>query len=170
MIIDIREEVADFLAYIRQRVAQHLASPQAAEPVGVIQFGFEIGQGNMAWLQFDTRPDATPDGTWSLPKNLEKTPRLDRPKWPVFADIPDGQPVFFIDVQGRKVEVLSAANTDEVVATIVGEAMKQALLQARAEGVFKPLPRVERCPMFVEHMEGFYSWPTCHDHSGENLL
>lgn len=170
MIIDIREDAEDFLAYIRHRVGQHMASSQSSELVGVINFGFEIGQGNMAWLMFDTRLNATPDGTWTLPKNIEKTPRLDRPKWPVFANLPDDKPVFFIDLQGRKVEVLSAENTDELVAIIVGDAMKQALLRARDEGLFNQLPKVAKCPMFVEHMEGFYSWPTCHDHSGENLL
>ena len=168
MIIDIREDVPDFLAYIRQRVEQHMASSQPSELVGVITFGFEIGQGNMAWLDFDTRSNAAPDGKWTV--RVGKTPRLDRPKWPVFYKIPKGKPVFFIDLQGRKVEVLCAENTDELVAAIVGDAMKQALLKARAEGFFNLLPKVPKCPMFVEHMERFYSWPTCNDHSGENLL
>jgi len=168
MIIDIREDVPDFLQYIRQRVGQQMANHQPSELVGVITFGFEIGQGNMTWLDFDTRANAAPDGKWTV--RVGKTPRLDRPKWPVFHQIPAGEPVFFIDLQGRKVEVLCAENTDELVATIVGDAMKQALLKARADGVFNQLPKVSQCPMFVEHMEGFYSWPTCHDQSGENLL
>lgn len=53
MIIDIRKDVPDFLAYIKRRVAQQVAAAknqQRPKRVRRIDFGFEFGQGNELWL------------------------------------------------------------------------------------------------------------------------
>jgi len=47
MIIDIRNDVPDFLGYVRQRVEQHMASSKPSDRVSRIECGFEIGQENM---------------------------------------------------------------------------------------------------------------------------
>lgn len=47
MIVDIRKDIPDFLAYIRGRVAQHVAESKkskGADPITRIDFGFEFGQ------------------------------------------------------------------------------------------------------------------------------
>lgn len=169
MIIDIRDDAADFLAYIRRRVAEHRAASKnlkKPKPVSQIDFGFEFGQGNELWLVFDTRPDAEPDGHWTL--QVGKVAALKRPKWPIWTELPAGEQVFFINLAGDKVNVMKSP--DKMICKIVGEAMKHALITARDEGLFKPLLKTEKCQMGVENMEGFYGWPKYKDRGKENLV
>jgi hypothetical protein len=169
MIIDIRKDVPDFLAYIKRRVAQQVAAEKnqkRRKRVKRIDFGFEFGQGNELWLVFDTRADAQPDGEWT--GQIEKIKGLKRPKWPLWEDLPDGEQVFFLDLKGKKVNVMR--NPDEKICKIVGEAMKHALLTARDQGLFKPLLIAEKCELGVENMEGYYGWPKYEDREKENLV
>ena len=169
MIIDIRHDLPDFMAYIRQRVAEQVsASKKLKRPklVSRIDFGFEFGQGNELWLVFDTRPDAEPDGQWTL--QAGKVTELKRPNWPIWDEVPNDEVVYFIDLKGKKVNVMK--NPDEKICRIVGDAMKHALTAAREEGVFDALPKAERCEMGVENMEGFYGWPLYKDRGKENLV
>ncbi|MCA9135559.1 MAG: hypothetical protein KDB00_02340 [Planctomycetales bacterium] len=169
MIVDIRKDVPDFLAYIRKRVAEQVAASKKLKrpkPVTRIDFGFEFGQGNELWLVFDTRPDAEPDGEWTL--KLDKVKALKRPKWPIWEELPDGEVVFFIDLNGEKVNVMKSP--DKKICKIVGEAMKHAMMEAREAGLFKRLPKAERCEMGVENMEGFYGWPKYKDRGKEDLV
>jgi len=135
MIIDIREDVPDFLTYIRKRVAEHIAASKKLKkpkPVTQIDFGFEFGQGNELWLVFDTRPNAEPDGEWTM--QVGKVAALKRPKWPIWHELPDDEVVFFLDLNGKKVNVMK--DPDKKICKIVGEAMKHAILTAREDGVF----------------------------------
>jgi hypothetical protein len=169
MLIDIRDDVPDFLDYIKQRVAQHLEnSGKLKKPkrVSQIDFGFEFGQGNELWLVFDTRPDASPDGQWTC--QVSKVTALKRPKWPIWADLPDGEQVLFVNLEGETVNVMKSP--DKKICKIVGEAMKHALLTARDQGLFQPLLKAERCEMGVENMEGYYRWPKFKDRGKENLV
>jgi hypothetical protein len=169
MIIDIRQDIPDFLAYIKKRVAEHVTAAKKQKkpkPVTQIDFGFEFGQGNELWLVFDTRPDAEPDGEWT--GQLDKVKSLQRPKWPIWHKLPEDEQVFFIDLKGKKVNVMT--NPDEKTCKIVGDAMKHALLTARDEGVFKPLPKAEKCQLGVENMEGYYGWPKYEDRGKKNLV
>ncbi len=169
MIIDIREEVPAFLDYLRQRVEQQVAHTKTLKRPRLIRridFGFEFGQGNELWLVFDTRPDAGPDGEWTV--QVQKVPALKRPNWPIWADLPKGEVVNFINLQGETVNVMRSP--DKKICKIVGEAMKHAMLTARDQGIFEPLSRAERCELGVENMEGFYGWPHFEDRGKENLL
>lgn len=169
MIIDIRNDIPGFLTYIKKRVAEHVAaSKKLKRPklVSQIDFGFEFGQGNELWLVFDTRPDAEPDGQWTL--QLDKVKPLKRPKWPIWHELAKGEQVFFIDIDGKEMNVMS--NPDKKICKIVGEAMKHALIEARDKGLFKPLSKTENCQMGVENMEGFYGWPKYKDRGKDNLV
>ncbi len=169
MIVDIRDDVPDFSAYIRRRVAEQVAASKKLKkprPVTRIDFCFEFGQGNELWLVFDTRPDAEPDGEWTV--QVDKVAALKRPKWPIWHELPDGEVVFFIDLNGAKVNVMKSP--DKKICKIVGKAMKHALIAARDAGVFKQLPKAEHCEMGVENMEGYYGWPKFKDRGKENLV
>lgn len=169
MIIDIRQDVPDFVAYIRKRVAEQVAtSRKLKKPKQVtrIDFGFEFGQGNELWLVFDTRPNAEPDGEWTM--QVDKVAPLARSNWPIWHELPDDEIVFFIDLNGEKVNVMKSP--DKKICKIVGDAMKHALIEARKDGVFEQLPKAERCEMSVENMEGYYGWPKYKDRGKENLV
>jgi hypothetical protein len=147
MVIDIRDDLPDLLDYVRRRVGEHLTSSPSrpsAEPVRIIQFGFEFGQANWVALAFDTRPDAEPDGEWS-----------------------DGVERFLIDLKGKQIDVMPSP--DELICGIVGDALKHVLLTAREQGVFTPLPKADRCELGVENLEGHYGWPAYDDRGRENL-
>jgi hypothetical protein len=168
MVIDIRNDVPDFLAYVCQRVEQHMANSEPSDRISQIIFGFEIGQGNDVWLHFDTRPNPEPDGAWT--RQIGKIPVLKRPKWPTWESLPEGEQVIFIDLQGQQVEVTTAENTDELICTIVGDALKHVLLTARDSGLFKSLPKSDRCEMGVmDVMSGYYGWPAYQDRGKENM-
>ena len=167
MIIDIREDVPELLEYVKRRVDEHVAKAATKNnlpPVKMIEFGFELGQANWVALVFDTRPDAEPDGEWSRGINRVL---LKRPKWPIWHKIPDDAEVFFVDLSGKKVDVME--DPDEVASNIVGEALKHVLLTARKQGIFKKLPKADKCELGVENLEGGYGWPDYDDRGKENL-
>ena len=167
MLIDIREELPELMAYVRRRVDEHVAkvATKRQRPVKMIEFGFELGQDNWVVLVFDTRQDAEPDGEWS--RGINKI-LLRRPKWPIWHKLPDDAKVFFIDLSGKKIDV--SDDGDEDACDVVGEALKQVLLTARDQGVFNKLPKADRCELGIEHLEGCYGWPDYEDRGKENLV
>ena len=64
-----------------------------------IDFGFEFGQVNELWLNFDTRPEAEPDGSWT--QQVNKIRGLKRPVWPIWHELPDDEVVYFVDLVGK---------------------------------------------------------------------
>jgi len=164
MIIDIRKDLPDFRAYLIGRTKAHVG-----EPVSRIQFGFEFGQTNYVVVVMDTRPDAKPDGEWTneVDSMFDNKTVLLRPNWPICSDLPEGERVTFIDVSGKEIDVMD--DPDNLICGIIGEALKQVLLTARAEGIFKTLPKQSRCELAVENIEGYYGWPKYEDRGKENL-
>jgi hypothetical protein len=168
MIIDIRKDLPDFDAYLRQRIAAHMETA-GSEPVSRVQFGFEFGQANYVVLVLDTRPDAEPDGEWTMAIDdmIDAKTALLRPHWPIWHKLPDDEHVSFIDISSKEVDVME--DTDNRVCTIVGEALRHVLLQARANGVFTRLSKNPKCELAVENIEGYYGWPPYEDRGKENL-
>lgn len=123
------------------------------EPVRLIQFGFEMGQGNAVVLYFDTRPDAEPDGTWDNAYG-DGSEVLDRPDWPVWHELPDDAKVELIGLAGERIDM----GSDRAI-ELVGECLKEVLLAAKADGDLSPLPKATPCGLAVEHSEGYYGWP-----------
>jgi hypothetical protein len=84
--IDIRKETPALAAYIRTRVKQHSASKAGRKPTKIITFGYELGQAGWVVLHFDTRPNAEPDGDWTL--EIDRL-MLPRPHWPIWHKMAD---------------------------------------------------------------------------------
>jgi len=166
MLIDIRKDLPDFHAYLTERIKAH----SAEKPVSQIQFGFEFGQSNYVVLVFDTRPDAEPDGEWTneIDTMIDNGTALMRPNWPIWHELPEGERVSFIDISGKEIDVLN--DPDNLICGTIGDALKQVFLTARAEGVFKNLPKHPRCELAVENIEGYYGWPKYEDRGKENLV
>lgn len=168
LIIDIREDVPDFLEYARKRVAQHVAKTKRQkepDPVRIIQFGFEFGQANWIAMFFDTREDADVDGEWTR-MGIERV-MLKRPKWPIWYKLPDDAHVYFINLAGEKIDVMG--NPDKLICQVVGDALKHALVTARKQGMFRSLVKAKKCELHVENLEGYYAWPLYADRGKENL-
>lgn len=165
--VDIRAEVPELLDYVRRRVTEFAGRAAAGERVSQITFGFEFGQGNWVALAFDTRPpaEAEPDGSWS--SDVEDF-FLERPAWPVWADLPEGARVRFLDLSGKEIDVM--LDPDGLICGIIGDALKYVLLTARGQGLFEGLQKANRCEMGVESLEGFYGWPVYEERGQENLV
>ena len=167
MVIDIRKDVPEFEKYVARRVSEHVAASKKhkkMKAVARIDFGFEFGQANWVALVFDTRKDAEPDGEWS--RGINKI-LLKRPKWPIWHKLHDDAIVEFIDLKGKKVNVMK--NPDEMICKIVGDTLKHVLITARDKGIFKPLLKTEKCELGVENLEGYYGWPAYEKRGRENL-
>ena len=165
--IDFRNDVPDFLDYVRCRVADFIRTAAAGERVSRIDFGFEFGQGNWVALAFDTRPDAEPDGAWSSGID-EDGFVLERPAWPVWHELPKRARVSVVDLSGTKTDVVD--DPDTLICGIIGDVLKHVLLMAREQGLFAPLPKADRCELGVESLEGFYGWPAYEARGQENLV
>jgi len=164
MIVDIRDDIPDFLSYVRTRVKAQ-AAKKKSPPVSAIQFGFEFGQANWVALVFDTREKFQSDGSWTTQfENI----LLERPKWPIWHKLPDDEQVHFIDIVGERKNVM--ADPDNLICPIVGDCLKQVLITARDEGLFTPLNVAKRCELMVENLEGYYGWPVNDYRGKENLL
>lgn len=167
MVIDIRDDIPEFEKYVARRVSEHMAAAKKLKkprPVSRIDFGFEFGQANWVALVFDTRKDAEPDGEWS--SDIDDI-LLERPEWPIWDELPDDAKVEFIDLKGKKINVMK--DPDEMICKIIGDALKHVLIAARDNGVFKPLVKTEKCELGVENLEGFYGWPAYEKRGRENL-
>lgn len=166
MIIDIRDDLADFRQYVLRRMEQQVKGPDKSLPVHQIDFGFEFGQQNWVALVFDTREDAEPDGEWI--NMIDESEFLQRPNWPIWDELPEGEQVSFINQAGETINVME--DPDNLICTIVGDALKHTLIAARDEGLFRPLPKAKGCQIGVENLEGYYGWPNYEDRGKDNLV
>ena len=69
---------------------------------------------------------------------------------------------------GKKRKITGETEFEDFVA-LFGDLLKDVLLKARADGVFKSLPKAEKCHMGVEEQEGRYGWPAHEDRGKDDL-
>ncbi|MFH5806084.1 hypothetical protein [Alienimonas sp. DA493] len=81
--IDLRAEAEDFRAFLKKRLAEFDPAdnfgPGEEGPVTLTTVGADAGQGGWIAVVFDTRPNARPDGKWTL--YLDEGTTLDRAHW-----------------------------------------------------------------------------------------
>ena len=165
--VDLPRHAKKLRDYVAKRVReQNRKSPDA--PVKIIALGFDYSHGGFVALYFDTRPNAAPDGEWTV--HIEGS-ELDLPQWNQAAEALGEMPVHFILTDGGKriVPADDTQFTNEEFAGLLGDMLKNVLLSARAEGVFENLRKAERCELMVEELEGHYAWPHYEDRGKENL-
>ena len=154
--------------YVAKRVRQqNKESPDA--PVKMIELGFDYSHGGFVALHFDTRPNAEPDGEWTV--HIEGI-ELDIPQWNNAAEALGQMPVHFILPDGvkRTVPADDKEFNHEAFVGLIGDMLKNVLVSARADGVFEQLRKAERCELAVEDLEGHYGWPHYEDRGKENLV
>jgi hypothetical protein len=168
--LDLREDFADVLAYVAERVRSFDPKtndgPGRGKSVRRIDVGYQCDQSGWMALIFDTRPKAEPDGQWTT--HIEEEGNLlDRPNWlAAFESLESGPLVVVLpDSTERKVR----KGSFEKLTEILGDLLKGVLLKARADGVFAGLPKASRCELGVEENDGAYGWPVYEDRGQENL-
>ena len=159
--IDLRKEQREILTHIKQRVKdfavyEHTGPGDGYDDIGFIELGFQFDQAGWLALVFDTRPDASGDGSWTL--WIEEN-QFDRGHWfQLFDDLVESaNPIQIIDLEGKK-RIFKSYDEGEI-AVLIGDLLKETLLLARKEKVFLELPLAKNCLMGVEEQSGLYGWP-----------
>jgi len=168
--LDLRKDFNEIYAHLVERVRTFDPSTNAGPgggsfPVHMIDFGFQCEQDGWVVLIFDTRPDAQPDGEWNsfIDENL-----FERRHWQeALLALEDGS----LDVllpDGKPRKITGETEFADFVA-LFGDLLKDVLLKARADGVFKSLPKGTECHMGVEEQEGRYGWPAYENRGNDDL-
>ena len=164
--LDLRKDFEDIYAYLTDCV-QHF-NPKKHDGLGgagkvkMIHFGYECAHAGWMLLVFDTRPDAEPDGEWT--SQIEGNER-EMKHWQRASDANMEQPIALLLPDGSK----SVLPMNSDLAALLGGLLKAVLLKARADGLFKKLPKVAGCELGVEHFDGDYGWPQYEARGDENL-
>jgi hypothetical protein len=167
--LDLREDFADVLAYVADRVGSFNPKtnkgPGEGKLVKRIDVGYQCDQSGWMALVFDTRPKAEPDGQWTL--YIDDNNTLERPDWLAAFESLEGNGLLVVLPNGKE-RKLRKGSFDKL-STILGDLLKGVLVKARADGVFAALPKAPRCELGVEEDGGGYGWPVYEERGRENL-
>ena len=166
--LDLRQDLAEVLAYVADRVRSFKASkndgPGKGKSVKRIDVGYQCDQAGWVALIFDTRPDAEPDGEWN--SHIEGN-TLDRPDWLAAFESLEGAPLVVVLPDGKERKLRKGSF--EKLTTIFGELLKEVLLKAKADGVLAGLQKAPGCELGVEEHDGAFGWPVYEERGQENL-
>ncbi len=170
MKLDLRKDFDDIYAYVVRRAqnfdpSKNAGPGEANSPIAMIDLCFECAQAGWVALVFDTRPNAKPDGEWTnyIDENL-----FERPHWLEAIETLEAKSVDVVLSDGKQRKISPDTDFDEFVG-LFGELLKGVLLKARADGVFKSLPKAVPCHMGVEELEGHFGWPEYENRGKEDL-
>ncbi len=169
--IDLKEDAAKVRAMLFDNVAKYVKlhrDPKTAgehRPVSRIDLWFWLYDGGLSppfvLLHLDTRPESEPDGTWSHESFAEvKLPRWRRS----IEKMIEGEMVEFVMRDGS----VRKGDADQIE-SVFGEFLVDVLKSARADGVFKILPKSAGCELGVESDDGEFGWPVYEERGRENL-
>ena len=146
----ITQRVRDYPLYINEGPGRDEASIQQ------ITIGYQFDQSGWLAIIFDTRPQAKNDGEWN---SYIEPNAIEFDEWHrAFSDlVENGSPINLILPDGTK-RKLGKGTTVEQVAESIGITIRDALLQARDNGVFAGLPLAPNCSYVVEEHEGYFGW------------
>ena len=170
MQLDLRKDFEEIYSYVVDRVRKFDPSKNSGpgdekSPVAQVLLGFQCDQAGWIALVFDTRPDAAPDGEWNsyIEDNI-----FERQYWHEASEFLEAKEIDVVLPDGSTRKISSDTHEEEYFA-IFGEMLKGVLLKARHEGVFKSLPKANRCHMGVEEHGGRYAWPRYEDRGKNDL-
>ncbi|QDV53990.1 hypothetical protein [Gimesia fumaroli] len=148
----VKKRVRDYPIYINRGPGED------EDPISQITLGYSVDQAGWIALVFDTRPDSEPDGEWN--SYIEEN-QLEFPKWAKAVDAfcDKGEPIELILPDGNQ----QTLGEDDDLAEVIGKVLKEILLKARKEKLFKDLPIAKSNMMGVEDQVGAYGWPDYDD-------
>jgi hypothetical protein len=133
--------------------------------VSVIEIDYSLGDGRaVPWIHlcFDTAPEGEHEGGHYSHPDFAKLPRQG---WlPAVQTVLSERKTGLVTTNGTKSAVGATLNRD------IGDFLVSCLLSARKDGVFKSLPRAERCQLGVEDQTGEFGWPRYEDRGKKNLV
>jgi hypothetical protein len=169
--VDLREDAKAIRAMLAEAVrsysGMHLAASTANSHAAVtrIDLTFSLGDSESTpWvhLNFDTKPGSNPDGAPTHPGFGQ----LDRDAWlSAVQAVCEEEKVVVVNMDGTTRECDDAGLGQQIGGFLVA-----VLKEARAAGVFAPLPKAPRCELGVEDpTTGEFGWPRYEERGNENL-
>lgn len=169
---DFRPDAMALLSYIEQRVTQfdpddNDAPGENGNGISLVQVGFEHEQSGYVALVFDTRPDAEPDGEWTMhiesERNWIQFPRWGEVTMESFDKVHGGQAdaakIEFLTFDGSTTQFDPTRGNAYDYAAIFGDLIKKVVLAARDTGIFAKLPVTGDCQIVIEMINGLFIWP-----------
>ena len=168
MILNLKKDYKTIYHYIKQRVSDYPkyinhGPGHDEDPIKMMSLGYQYDQAGWVALVFDTRSDAKVDGEWTgyiddlniieLPHWLSTFEALDENEEPVNLTLPSG-----------KKQTIDEYD-DEVIATILGEMLRDILLEVHKKGVLANLPLEKDLIFAVEEFNGHFGWINSDDRS-----
>lgn len=158
MDLNLKKDMRAIARHLKKRAAEYPeyvneGPGRDEDTITQITLGFEYDQAGWVALIFDTRPEAEVDGEWNgyIEENAFELPHWTEALY-------DHEGAVRVTLPSSKTKKLSASRDEEATAKLLGEALRDALVQARDKGVFKKLPLADGCRFTVEHQEGAWGW------------
>lgn len=159
--LDLRKSAKSFEKYLTQRIRDYPkyvndGPGEDDDPITLITVGFQFDQAGWLAIVFDTRPNASPDGSWNHYIELNEVEFNDWHKaFDALAE--NGKPVQCTLPGGAKTTLTEDAD-EEAFAEIIGDVIRDVLLEAKQKGKLTSLPLADDCILCVEEHDGYYGW------------
>lgn len=158
MKLDLSKDGKTILKYLKQRAKNYPVyvndgPGEDDDPITQITFGFQCDQAGWIALVFDTRGDAECDGEWQ--HYIEET-WLEFPQW---CDVCEA-----LWAEDANVPIITANGknkrfgSDDTLADVLGNCLRDLLVELRDDGGFSKLPISDDCLWVVEEHSGQYGW------------
>jgi hypothetical protein len=145
MTLNLRDDLAAIRTYLVKRVALQAANREA---VSCIEFGYQVSQGGLLLLDFDTRHPRPLDNRWTSRMGQG----LELPHWVSAAEALEMKGGTLIMPAGETRTV--DAGSFEELAQLFGEAVLEVAFDALADGTFRPLNLRDDCELMVADFDG----------------
>lgn len=167
--LDLQKDFDEMYSHLVERVQRFDSAtnqgPGDRDHITLINIGYQCDQAGWIALIFDTRPDAKPDGEWTM--HIERN-EFSRPHWRRITQALENDSVAVVLPDGTRAKLPRGAFDEFYL--LLGEMLKAVLLKARAEGVFTLLPKAAECHIAVEEIGGHYGWPAYENRGNEDLV
>ena len=163
MPVDLNKDRKALLAHIKARVQDYPVYVNEGpgndeDDVTQLTLGFQFDQAGWVALVFDTRDDASIDGEWQqyIEENV-----FPMEHWRSVSDslYMDRKPVIVTSVGGKRTKL----QPRDDFAQILGEMLRDLLVECFDQGVFKKLPLSPQCLLTVEEHDGAFGWTNRED-------
>ena len=163
MKLDLRRDLKELEDFILEKIRiydeyENLGPGDDDDPIQRITLGYYVEQTGYVAVIFDTRPDATNDGEWTM--HIEEDDNMVFvPGWEdAFNHLCDEVTVT-VSLPNGKSRILDTKDDNESVATFFGEQICELVLGLKKRKIFDSLPLAKNAVLSVEDFNGLWAWP-----------